>query len=166
MSIVWIMLLQARRKNHYVKGYQGDKGFTLLEVLFAVGLFSLLALFMTTALLSLNKWDEAEENSVERMEWTIFIRQLDREIQQASAWNVPNPRILSLQIGAEKMTYEPYLTIIRRRVGGEGHEVILQNVKDYSFQIKGDELLVRVQKQNGGTFEKKIYKRYIYEPSL
>lgn len=148
-----------------MRGYQGDKGFTLLEVLFALGLFSLLAFFMTSTLLVLNKWGDAEKISVERMEWTIFIRQLDREIQQASAWNVPNPKILTLQIGTAKMTYEPYMTIIRRRVGGEGHEVILQNVKDYSFQINADELVVTVQKQNGGTFEKKIYKRYIYEPS-
>ena len=138
----------------------------MLEVLFAVGLFSLLAFFMTSTLISVNKWDGIEEVSVDRMEWNVFIRQLDLEIQQASGWNVLDPKILSLQSAAGQVTYEPYGGIIRRRVGGEGHEVILQNVKDYAFQINGDELTVTVQKQNGGQFEKKIYKRYLYEPSL
>ena len=138
----------------------------MLEVLFAMGLLSLLAFFMTSTLLSINKWEEVEDVSIERMEWNIFIRQLDQEIQLASAWSLPNPKILSLQSGAGQVTYEPYGEIIRRRVGGEGHEVILQKVKNYVFQINGDELTVTVQKQNGGQFEKKIYKRYIYEPSL
>ncbi len=142
-----------------------DKGFTMLEVLFAMGLFSLLAFFMTSMLISINKWIEVEDVSVDRMEWNAFIRQLDQEIQQASAWSSLNPQILSLKAGAAQISYEPYGKIIRRRVGGEGHEVILQNVKNYSFQINGDELTVMVQKQNGGQFEKKIYKRYIYEPS-
>lgn len=138
----------------------------MLEVLFAMGLFSLLAFFMTSTLISINSWNEVEDASVDRMEWNVFIRQLDQEIQQASTWSVPNPRILSLQAGAERVTYESYGAIIRRRVGGEGHEVILQKVKNYSFQINGDELTVTVQKQNGGQYEKKIYKRYMYEPSL
>ena len=163
---MWTIRPRARRQNLFARKFPQDEGFTMLEVLFAVGLFSLLAFFMTSTLISVNKWNEIEEASIDRMEWNVFIRQLDLEIQQASAWNVLNSKILSLQSAAGQVTFEPYGEIIRRRVGREGHEVILQNVKDYAFQINGDELTVTVQMQNGGQFEKKIYKRYLYEPSL
>lgn len=142
-----------------------NDGFTMVEMLFALGLFSLIAVFMTGALASVTDWHNEDVNTNSRMEWNIFIRQLEREIQKSRNMEVPKSNVLLLDKEGEEVTYEIYSNMVRRRVNGSGHEMVLQNIK--SFHLKKEEklLTITVMLINGDKYEKRLFKRYKFEPS-
>ena len=142
-----------------------NDGFTLIEMLFALGLFSLLSVFMTSALANITDWHVYDMNNNSRMEWNIFIRQLDLEVQFASDFTIPKSNILSMNKEDEKITYETYYNMVRRRVGGTGHEVVLQNIKSFQVNKENEILTISVMFTNGDQYEKRIFKRYKFEPT-
>ncbi len=142
-----------------------NDGFTLVEILFALGLFSLLSVFMTSALASVTDWHVYDMNTNPRMEWNIFVRQLEREFQKTKDFEVPKSNMLLLDKNGEEITYEIYNTMVRRRVNSAGHEVVLQNIKSFHLKKEGESLIVSVDLLNGDKYEKRLFKRYKFEPS-
>ncbi|WP_139892537.1 competence type IV pilus minor pilin ComGF [Bacillus sp. D386] len=142
-----------------------DDGFTLVEILFALGLFSLLSVFMTSALASITDWHVKDTNTNTRMEWNIFIRQLEREFQKTKDFGVPKSNVLLLDKSGEEITYEVYNNMVRRRVDGAGHEMVLQDIKSFHVKKEGESLIISVTLINGDMYEKRLFKRYKFEPS-
>jgi competence protein ComGF len=142
-----------------------NDGFTLVEMLFSLGLFSLLSVFMTGALANLTEWHIEDTNTNARMEWNIFIRQLDLEFQYTKDFAVPKNNVLLLDKKGEEITYETYNNMVRRRVNGTGHEMALQNVKSFHLKKEENLLIISVMLLNGDVYEKKLYKRFKFEPS-
>ena len=146
-----------------MKSYLENNGFTLVEMLFALSLFSLLSVFMTVALTNITDWHVRDTNKNSRMEWNIFIRQLEREFQRTKDFTVPKSNILLLYKKDEEVTYEVYNNIVRRRVNGTGHEMVLQNIKSYHLKKEENLLTISVLLINGDQYEKRLFKRYNYE---
>lgn len=142
-----------------------NDGFTMVEMLFALGLFSLLSVFMTGALASVTDWHIEDVNTNSRMEWNIFIRQLEREIQKSKDLEVPESNVLLLNKEGEEITYETYNNMVRRRVNGAGHEMVLQNIKSIHLKKEEKLLTITVMLINGEKYEKRLFKRYKFEPS-
>ena len=148
-----------------LKSYLNNSGFTLIEMLFSLGVFSLLTIFMTSVLANTTEWHLYDINNRSRMEWNIFIRQLDLEIQTTAEFSVPKTTILLLNSEGEQVTYETYYNMVRRRVGGAGHEVALQNIKKLHVSKENETLTISVMFENGEQYEKRISKRYIFDPA-
>ena len=148
-----------------MKSCQENDGFTLVEMLFALGLFSLLSVFMTSTLAAITDWHVYDTNNNSRMEWNIFIRQLELEFEITKDFTVPKSNILVMDKENEKITYEIYNKLVRRRVDDAGHEVVLQNIKSVQFIKENETLTISVMFINGEQYEKRIFKRYKFEPS-
>ena len=147
-----------------MKSYLRNDGFTLIEMLFALGVFSLLMMFMTSVLANTTEWHLHDRNSHMRMEWNIFIRQLDLEIQTTGDFSVPKNDVLLLKNEDEHITYEIYNNMVRRRVDGTGHEVVLQDIKRFQVSKENEMLTIVVMFVNGDQYEKRISKRYNFDP--
>ena len=147
----------------FMKSYLKNDGFTLVEILFALGLFSLLSVYMTAALSNITDWHIRDASSDSKMEWNIFIRQLEREFQRTKDFSVPKSNILLLDKKEEEVTYEVYNNLVRRRVNGAGHEPVLQNIKNFHLKKEHNLLTISVLLTNGDQYEKHLFKRYSYE---
>ncbi|MBT2726550.1 prepilin-type N-terminal cleavage/methylation domain-containing protein [Bacillus sp. ISL-75] len=110
-----------------------ENGFTLIEVLIAFSIFTTIIFFMTPVfqIILTNKDTEA---SLQAMEWEIFSSQIKKEIRLSTRAEVISGRLI-LTKDTETIQYEKYGTNLRRRVNSTGHEIILQNVSQYSFTI-------------------------------
>lgn len=140
-----------------MKKYLNHDGFTLVEMMFAVGLFSLLAVFMASGLVFMNSVSHKDSHSMETREWNIFIRQLDHELQHSEVINMYFPKVLAFQNVDGLVTYEKYQSLIRRRVNNAGHEVLLLNVKDFSLEQQLNQIKIIVTASNGEIYEKKLF---------
>ena len=114
-------------------GSLNEKAFTLIEVLIAFSIFTTIIFFMTPVfqIILTNKDTEA---SLQAMEWEVFSSQIKKEIRMSTRAEVVSGRLI-LTKDTETIQYEKYGTNLRRRVNSTGHEIILQNVSQYSFTI-------------------------------
>ncbi|NGP43578.1 ComGF family competence protein [Bacillaceae bacterium SIJ1] len=90
------------------------------------------------------------EAAMERQELYLFVRDLQREYQMSAKAEVQGDE-LHLTVNGERVTYEKYNDIYRRQVNGRGHDVVLQDVKNMSFQLLKGGLLVAIQFKSGQT---------------
>jgi competence protein ComGF len=131
-------VLELKKILSYLKlkyvGYLNEKAFTLIEVLIAFSIFTTIIFFMTPVfqIILSNKDTEA---TFQAMEWEVFSSQIKKEIRQSTRAEVISGRLILTKDTAETIQYEKYGTNIRRRVNSTGHEIILQNVSQYSFNI-------------------------------
>lgn len=124
-----------------------EKGFTLLEsvcVLFLVtSLFSLFPLAVKTFGTAGEAFRPEEDE-----EWNLFLMQLRKEIRVSSSCQAAQ-NTLKLNEAGRTVTYEPYRNSLRRRVDGEGHQIVLQNVRSIQFAATGNGVKVSAVYPNG-----------------
>ncbi len=75
-----------------------------------------------------------KQTSIQAMEWEVFCSQIKKEIRMSSHAEVLSARLI-LTKDSDTVIYEKYGSNLRRRVNSNGHEIILQNVSQYTFSI-------------------------------
>ncbi|WP_070120687.1 competence type IV pilus minor pilin ComGF [Bacillus marinisedimentorum] len=134
-----------------------NKGFTMLEMLFAFFIF----MFLTGLLMPILKLSASflDNEGVAIRETEIFFGQLGREVREADDTEVQAGTLLMLSPTGKLVTYEQYGTMIRRRVDGKGHELVLQNITAVRFVEVPNGINVSVTKA-GKTLERRISRPY------
>ncbi|WP_231507608.1 competence type IV pilus minor pilin ComGF [Bacillus sp. UNC41MFS5] len=128
-------------------GCLNDDAFTLIEVLISFSIFTTIIFFMTPLFqIILNNKDT--EASLQAMEWDVFSSQIKKEIRLSSRAEVISNRLI-LTKEAETIQYEKYGTNLRRRVNSTGHEILLQNVSQYSFTLINNAVKIDVTDLRG-----------------
>jgi competence protein ComGF len=125
-----LMKLPSCQEQKFVM-YRNEKGFTLLEVLFAFSIFMTIVFFMVPILhMVLDNKDS--DGRLQEMEWDVFCSQIKKEIRISSKAEVISGRLV-LTYNNESINYEKYGSNLRRRVNASGHETLLQNVSSVTF---------------------------------
>jgi|SRR4051812_392215 competence protein ComGF len=122
--------------------FSNEKAFTLIEVLIAFSIFSTIIFFMAPIFhIILNQ--KSMQIELQGMEWEVFCSQVTKEIATASHAEVLSGKLI-LTKGSDTILYEMYGSNLRRRVNLTGHEIILQNVSQYSFSIVNNAVKIKV----------------------
>lgn len=123
-------------------GCLSDDAFTLIEVLISFSIFTMIIFFMTPVFqIILNNKDT--EATLQAMEWDVFSSQVKKEIRLSTRAEVISNRLI-LTKDTETIQYEMYGSNLRRRVNSTGHEILLQNVSQYSFAILNNAVKIDV----------------------
>ena len=132
-----------------------ERAFTLIEVLIAFSIFSTIIFFMAPIFqIILNT--KANDAKLQVMEWEVFCSQIKKEIRLASSVNVISDRLI-LNMDTETVQYERYGSNLRRRVNSTGHEIILQNVSQFSFTIMNNTVKLTVTDSWGKEYSVTCY---------
>lgn len=109
-------------------------GFTLIEVVYSISV-TLVLISLTLPLFQVFYVSEVTNpDGAHLFEVELFYTQLNNEIRE-SKYISNTESVLTLRKGTgELVTYEPYKKVLRRRVNGAGHEVVLQNINFVKFQ--------------------------------
>jgi competence protein ComGF len=135
--------------------YSNEKAFTLLEVLFAFSIFTIIIFFMTPVFqIILNNKDSHAQ--IQAMEWEVFCSQIKKEIRLSTRAQVIANRLI-LTKDTETIQYEKYGSNLRRRVNSTGHEILLQNVSQYSFTLLNNAVKVHVTDLWGKEYSVVVY---------
>ncbi|WP_158598216.1 competence type IV pilus minor pilin ComGF [Falsibacillus albus] len=128
-----------------MKKLSRNNGFTLLEALFILLIFSFMVAFVPLIVSSYQKINQYDPSTI--FEWELFLVQLRNEIKESADISLSSGT-LSLTTAKGTVQYEKYSDVIRRRINYQGHEVVLQNIKNIEFTLNQNELLMKVQFQN------------------
>lgn len=109
-----------------------NKGFTLVEMIFAFSIFLIIASFIPISTSMLYQNGLVDER-LQKMEWEVFIAQVKKEVRMSDDVNVDGDK-LYLKNKGQTVTYQQYGSNIRRRVDLNGHEIVLQNIKTVKFE--------------------------------
>ncbi|QHE62149.1 hypothetical protein FHE72_14835 [Rossellomorea vietnamensis] len=116
-----------------VSGRMDEKGFTLIETLLSFGLFCMISLSIP---LMMKGFSTIEHDLVppRYYEWNLFHESVRNELRKAKDVNVMSNQ-LSFVMDGETILYEKYNQSIRRRVNNKGHEIVLQSVGGFTFNV-------------------------------
>ncbi|WP_051529917.1 competence type IV pilus minor pilin ComGF [Anoxybacteroides tepidamans] len=112
-----------------------NRGFTMIEmliVLFCV----LLVLSFLPMLLDIHWLQTDKSRRFNQLEWQVFVQQLKREIRESTQLQSSGAVLYAYKPTGEKVSFEKYGTVIRRRVNNEGNETVLQAVSDVRYEVK------------------------------
>jgi competence protein ComGF len=142
-----------------------SNGFTLIESLIVLMVFSACAASMPLLYEGADriiKAAKAEKN----IEWELFIIQLRNEMHMSSNWHLSETKLTYSTTGSNDVivSISQYRDKIRRQVQGQGHEVLLQNVKTASFSSKGGKVYIHVTFSNGEQEGASMYPFYKQSP--
>jgi competence protein ComGF len=133
---------------------RNKQGFTLIEALLALFIFMIISTLFTLILSHLIP--NRNQQGIHAFEWENFIEQAKVEIREANEYHVDSNIIyFTLQNGTTS-TFSKYKNLIRRQVDGTGHEVLVQQVSDFSCKEIANGIEVTVTDVNG-----KIHRRII-----
>lgn len=108
---------------------------------------------MTLVILYLIASVDLRSQSFEEYEFFIFFEEIQRELYDAETVSITDAS-LHIMTPERTVTYSQYHEIVRRRVNGLGHELVLQHISDFEVQIVNNRLRCRVTFLNGETISK------------
>lgn len=120
-----------------------NKGFTMVEMLYAFSIFILIVSFFPLSFKYLFQNENYEERN-KAMEWQVFVNQLKMDIRFAEELTIFNESIVLLKNG-QRIQIDKHGTNIRRRVDNKGHEIALQQIKSLQFDQLTDGFRMTVQ---------------------
>ncbi|MFT8319437.1 MAG: competence type IV pilus minor pilin ComGF [Bacillus sp. (in: firmicutes)] len=120
-----------------------NKGFILLDMLFALSLFLVIVSFIPPTLKIIGN-NQIVAIQLKEMEWQLFVSQLKKEVRMSENIYVENNKLF-MYIDGENIQYELYTDKIRRRVNAAGHEVTLQDVAAVQFSEIQNGVKVKVK---------------------
>lgn len=123
-----------------------EKGITLLELMLTLTI--LMAIVWTLPLLM----SAAIQNSgadFQQEEARLFFHLFSKEVREANHMILSNGSIELTKKDGAIVKYERYGSSIRRRVNNTGHEIVLQEMKEFTVEISGRRVMIEVELNNG-----------------
>ena len=114
---------------------KSERGFTLIEMLFSLTITLIVAQLILQALLVIQPIKE-NKKEINPLEWELFLHHLKREVKKAEGSTIID-NSLFFDINGEQYSVEMYKDMLRQRVNGVGHVVLLHNVKSYHVEKNG-----------------------------
>ncbi|KFZ42865.1 competence protein comGF [Anoxybacillus flavithermus] len=131
---------------------QKEKGFTLIEILMSLTVFFIILSLLTKAFhLSLSY--TTKRGNFDYFEWVVFIQQAKIELRESKDVHIYGTTIQFNKWTGERVTYEKYGTIIRRRVNDTGHEIMLQFIQHISYEKEQTGIRIHVFTDKGESYE-------------
>ncbi|UQD52725.1 competence protein comGF [Bacillus methanolicus] len=124
-----------------------NKGFTMLEMLFAFTIFCLIISYIPI-FYKIVIHEESLNKRLAMMEWEVFVSQVKKEIRMSDRLQISGSKLF-LEKDGKLILYEMYGENLRRRVDFTGHEVLLQQVHSIHFQKLHNGVQITVADKRG-----------------
>ncbi|MCY8404949.1 competence type IV pilus minor pilin ComGF [Bacillus sonorensis] len=150
MNIKFASPLKTEKTASIVSEFSKQKGFTLLNTLSSLMVYMFIA-GTAVSMFHLFLSPAVNEDDIRPEEWTITAEQMLKECKEAEDIKVKNNgRVLELKNSlGDAVRYEPYRTLIRKRVNSKGHMPMLQHVKHVKFRLEDHHVIFDVIGLNG-----------------
>ena len=134
-----------------------EKGYTLLEALFQVVVFTVLSHIFILIML----WYAEMKSTifaVEQSNWELFVYDVNTYFVDVISFEVSDDHAkITFEIPGGLYSIEQYQTIIRKRIKNLGHEPLLNGVRTCQFYYINEELTIAVEFLNGIKKERTYY---------
>ncbi|WP_198162774.1 competence type IV pilus minor pilin ComGF [Halobacillus mangrovi] len=132
--------------------FKSNKGFTLSETMISLTLLMIILSLSYPLLHSLEGPSYYKELSARQ-----FFTFIQHEVQYAREASIEGNTFQIIDSRHRSITIEQYQNIVRKRVGGKGHESLLSKVKLFTVQQTGSDFLILVELEGGEAYQKRIH---------
>ena len=122
--------------------------FSLLIFMVMVGVILQMILTISTT--------KIKSHSINPMEWELFITNLRTECKTSVSTVAGNSQV-HLSINGKQVLIEKYKSMLRRRVNGSGHEILLHGVKAFEVVQQETGIYLEITDQSD-----RVHTAYIY----
>ncbi|XXM73762.1 competence type IV pilus minor pilin ComGF [Lysinibacillus sphaericus] len=143
---------------------QNDKGFSLLDALLSFMIFSVISLSFPLVIKGLQVIQK-ESIPPRYYEWNLFSESLRMEMWRGSNL-MYSPEDITFESSGKTITYERYQDSVRRRVGGLGHEVVLQGIDSFVITKVPQGIKISVVFKEGENVESEYYHYKEIQPEV
>jgi competence protein ComGF len=149
----------SRKTRKYMWKCKVDNGlgFTFIEMLVVMLILMTITSLFPLLFTVLSEWIE-EPSKLHPFEWEVAVSQLTMELREAEEITIENGSLRLRNFNQDVILYERFGNLVRRRVNGQGHEVILQNVGAIELYYIADGIRMVVTGIDGKVYEKKIHR--------
>ncbi len=127
-----------------------ENGFTMIEALLALAAAMAVAA-VVPALLSVRLLAPEPTDAFSRLEWRLFLQQLQIELNEAKKWSTDGRVLYLHKWNGETVSFSlvaPKAELIRQ-VNGAGYETALRHVRAVSYRIGAHGLFLQVTADDG-----------------
>ncbi|WP_081585436.1 competence type IV pilus minor pilin ComGF [Amphibacillus xylanus] len=125
--------------------------FTIVELLIALTVISLILVISPTVWTNLNHQPQTERYSVQQ-----FFHAITDEIQTNRLAEQAHDKLVLSNLANEQIVISKYQDLIRRQVNRTGHEILLRDVKQFLVYYSDDYVEVMITMNSGEVYEKTI----------
>ncbi|MGE7759278.1 competence type IV pilus minor pilin ComGF [Peribacillus sp. NPDC097895] len=148
------MKMHQVKVNPFVMLRKND-GFTMIEMLFSLMILMTTSLFVLQ-LFSIIHTQMVANDKLNPKEWEVFTMQMQQEVRSSKVQDVMGNKLYLLS-GEQLSSIEQYEDMVRRRVNGMGHEVILQNILEFEVKKDGNFIVIHITDKAGTTFSRRFH---------
>lgn len=136
------------------------KGFTLIEAVAALFIFTLCLSLFSVAAKQLSSIQDAQLSD-RQLEWHLFLNQFEFDLKESQLKEVQSEKItfnrpVPKTDGVEIVSYERRLQKLLRKVGNEGYQPMLMKLKEVYFHLDQSFLTIKVEFINGESYQSQI----------
>ncbi|MFC7320870.1 ComGF family competence protein [Halobacillus campisalis] len=139
------------KKRYVCTHHVSDSGFTLAETIISATLITILLIFTMPLLKLLESPSYSQELSV--LQFFTFI---EEEINTAISVRVINENLHIVDSNQREISISKYGRDVRRRVDYQGHELLINDIDDFSVEIENNILNVSITDKNGEGYNKRV----------
>ncbi len=136
---------------------KSDKGFTILEMLVVLLIVMTLTSLFPILFSILSQWTN-EQSRLHPFEWEVAMSQLLMEVREGKEIRIRDGNLELTNYDNKVISYEKYSNMLRRRVNGKGHEVILQQIQSAQFSLFQGGVRLLVTDQEGAEYTSYLYR--------
>ncbi|MFC0296947.1 competence type IV pilus minor pilin ComGF [Geobacillus jurassicus] len=131
-----------------------ESGFTMIEALLALAAAIVIAAAVP-ALLSVRALAPEPVDAFSRLEWRLFLQQLQIELNETKQWSTDGTALYLQKWSGEIVRFSVVASRAEliRQVDGAGNETALRHVRIVSYRISAHGLFVRVTADDGTVCE-------------
>ncbi|MBS2770056.1 prepilin-type N-terminal cleavage/methylation domain-containing protein [Anoxybacillus sp. PDR2] len=143
--IIW----EGRRKDvDITKTVRQSRGFTIIEMLIVLSVVLLIVSFFPI-LLDIRWLRTEKQPQFNRLEWQVLLQQLKQEVRESRQIASDGEKLYLYKRGGEEVCLEQYGSFIRRRVNGQGNEIVLQSISSIQYKLEENGVEVVVIANDG-----------------
>lgn len=152
---MWNMTKTQGTSKKFVSRQMDEKGFTLIEALLN---FSIICIISFSIPLMMKGFSTIKHDLVppRYYEWNLFHESVRNELRKANDVKVL-PNQISFVVDGETILYQKYNQSIRRRVNNRGHEVVLQSVDQFTFNVIHQGVHLNLEFESGEKVEGNLF---------
>ncbi|MBT2677525.1 prepilin-type N-terminal cleavage/methylation domain-containing protein [Bacillus sp. ISL-35] len=132
-----------------------ELGFTMLEMLISLLVFLMIASMLPLGFRIILD-DSVTEKGIRRMEWDVFSSQVKKEVRTAEQLTVQPDKLL-MKVNGHFILYEKYASSMRRKVDYQGHEILMQNLSSFTFEVIADGVMIKAVGLDGTHYSVRVH---------
>ncbi|WP_096201237.1 competence type IV pilus minor pilin ComGF [Bacillus sp. FJAT-45350] len=133
------------------------KGFTLIETIISFSIFLLVISLLPLFINALSN----DASTPQKFEFTLFCNQLSMDIREASSIHLTGTTLYLYKPSGATVSIEKFGNLIRRRLNGTGHDVLLREVMHVRYEVSNCSVLVTVVDNHNVEYRKFISMSYV-----